>query len=72
MCAGQTVNVSVVIGENGQVVKAKIISSGHPPACAKAVREAVLQYVYQPALDVEGNPTESTIAVAVEIFGGKL
>jgi serine/threonine-protein kinase len=70
-CIGVTVSLSLVIGKDGRVLKAKIISN-HPSECEeaiKAVRAAVLQYIYEPAVDVEGNPVKARIAISVEIKG---
>jgi len=66
-CLGEIINLSLLIGEDGNVLKAKTLSSGHPQGCVDAVKTAVLEYIYQPALDIESKPIQTTIAVAIEI-----
>ncbi|MCP5103774.1 MAG: protein kinase [bacterium] len=69
-CVGQIINLSLVIGIDGKVVKSRIISTGHPSQCAEAlaaVKEAVMKYTFKPALDDEDKPVKTTIAIAVQI-----
>jgi hypothetical protein len=64
-CAGRTVNVSLVVGEDGRVIACKVLGQVDP-ACGKAAREAALRCRFKPALDAWGQPVEATLAVAVE------
>lgn len=69
-CSGLTINLSLVINKEGKVLKARVISTGHPPECSpalNAVKEAVLKNIYEPALDANGNPTLAAMAIAVTI-----
>jgi serine/threonine-protein kinase len=64
-CAGLRVNVSLVVGEDGLVKHCKVLSS-LPPECAEAAKALALRYRFKPALDVQGEPLESTVAAAVD------
>jgi serine/threonine-protein kinase len=64
-CAGEIVNLSLVIGEDGGVKESRVLAATLAE-CGEAARAAVEGYRYNPAVDVEGNPVEATIAVAIE------
>jgi len=67
-CAGLTVNLSLHIGEDGHVKSCKVLSKV-PPECAKAAQDAGLRYRFQPALDAQGQPVESVVAIAIILAG---
>jgi outer membrane biosynthesis protein TonB len=66
-CAGQRVNVSLVVGEEGTVKRCKVLSVV-PAACAEAARTHAMRYRFKPALDAEGRPVETTVAAAVDFL----
>ena len=64
-CAGQRVNVSLVVGEDGSVRSCKVLSKV-PATCAEGARSIALRYHFSPALDAQGRPVETTVAAAVD------
>jgi serine/threonine-protein kinase len=64
VCANQVVNLSVVVGEDGSVVNARMISAS-PAECGEIAAAAVRTLEYEPALAADQQPIESTIAIAV-------
>ncbi len=64
-CAGATVNVMVVVAEDGHVKSCRVMSSVDP-ACAEAARAVALRYRFKPGLDAQGIPIETSVATAVE------
>jgi len=64
ICAGQVVNLSLVVGEDGRVVRARVISAAHP-GCGEAAAAAVMELRYEPALAADQLPVETTIAIAI-------
>jgi len=58
------VNLSVVVGEDGSVVNARMISAS-PAECGEIAAAAVRTLEYEPALAADQQPIESTIAIAV-------
>lgn len=70
-CKGQYVNLRITVGADGRVIEAKILSRDSPPECADAfedARKSALKYIYKPALDAEGNPVRTTMAIAVQLL----
>ncbi len=63
-CAGQSVALSVVVGEDGRVKRSRVLSSASPE-CARAAQEAAARWRFKPAADAEGHPVEATISIAV-------
>ena len=64
-CAGLSVNLSLVVGEDGLVKRCRVLSPS-PPECAEAAKVMALRYRFKPALDAQGRPLETTIAAAVD------
>lgn len=64
ICADQVVNLSVVVGEDGGVVSAKVISAT-VAECGEIAAAAVRTLEYEPALAADQQPVVSTIAIAV-------
>jgi len=64
--ANRSVGLSLLVGEDGQVKEARVISP-LCPECDRAARSAILRYRFKPARDREGRPVESRIAVPVII-----
>ncbi len=64
VCADHVVNLSVVVGEDGSVVSAKVISAS-PAECGEIAAAAVRTLEYEPALAADQQPVESTIAIAL-------
>ena len=64
-CAGQKVNVSLLVGEDGAVKACRVLSKVSPP-CAEAAKAAAMRYRFKPALDAQGRPLETSIAAAVD------
>ena len=58
-----SVRLRLAVGEDGRVVRSQVLE-GHPLLVA-AAREAVSQWRYLPAVDGDGEPTETTIEVSV-------
>lgn len=63
-CAGQSVALSLVVGEDGRVRRSRVLSPASAE-CAKAAQEAAARWRFKPAADAEGHPVEATISVAV-------
>jgi serine/threonine-protein kinase len=63
-CGGRSVDVSLVVGEDGLVKACKVLSAVDP-ACAEAARAIALRYHFRPALDAQGQPVQTTVAAAV-------
>jgi serine/threonine-protein kinase len=64
-CAGQKVNVALLVGEDGSVKSCKILSKVSA-TCAEAARAAAMRYRFRPAMDAQGKPLETSIAAAVD------
>ncbi len=64
--ANRSVGLSVVVGEDGTVRDARVISP-LCPECDRAARAAILRYRFRPAKDAQGQPIESRVAVPVII-----
>ncbi len=64
--ANRSVGLSLLVGEDGHVKEARVISP-LCPECDRAARAAILRYRFKPARDREGRPVESRIAVPVII-----
>jgi serine/threonine-protein kinase len=64
--ANRSVGLSLLVGEDGQVKEARVISP-LCPECDRAARAAILRYRFKPARDREGRPVESRVAVPVII-----
>jgi serine/threonine-protein kinase len=64
--ANRSVGLSLVVGEDGRVKEARVISP-LCPECDRAARAAILRYRFKPARDREGRPVESRVAVPVII-----
>lgn len=64
-CAGLSVSVSLVVGEDGLVESCRVLSAVKPE-CAQAARNAAMRYRFNPALDSQGRPVKATMAVAVD------
>ena len=64
--ANQSVGLSLLVGEDGRVREARVISP-LCPECDRAARAAILRYRFKPARDRDGRPVESRIAVPVII-----
>ena len=65
-CAGITVNLSLRVGEDGQVKSSRVLSKV-PPECARAAQAAGLRYRFKPALDAQGQAVEGVVAIAIII-----
>jgi len=63
------VRLDVIVGRDGRVQTAKVISG--PPAFADAARNALLQWVYNPTLS-NGEPVEVRTEVDVTFFPSTL
>jgi serine/threonine-protein kinase len=63
-CAGKSVALSVVVGEDGRVTTTRVLSAGSPD-CAKAAQEAAARWRFKPALDAAGKPVTATVSIAV-------
>jgi eukaryotic-like serine/threonine-protein kinase len=64
--ANRSVGLSLLVGEDGRVREARVISP-LCPECDRAARAAILRYRFKPARDRDGRPVESRIAVPVII-----
>jgi TonB family protein len=64
--ANSTVGLLITVGADGTVKNAVVISE-LCPECDRAALEAVRGYRFQPAIDAEGKPIESRIAIALRI-----
>jgi len=64
VCANHVVNLSVVVGVDGSVVSARMISAS-PAECGEIAAAAVRTLEYEPALASDQQPIESTVAIAV-------
>ncbi|HEY6147101.1 MAG TPA: energy transducer TonB, partial [Thermoanaerobaculia bacterium] len=64
--ANRSVGLSLLVGEDGRVREARVISP-LCPECDRAAKDAILRYRFKPARDRDGRPVESRIAVPVII-----
>lgn len=64
VCAGQVVNLSVVVAEDGSVSSARVIAASHAE-CGEIAEAVVRLFEYEPALAADQLPIEATIAIAV-------
>jgi serine/threonine-protein kinase len=69
-CEGKRAILSVLVGEDGRVRSCKVISDT-PTACAESARNAVLKYLFKPALDSEGLPVAVVSTISVEFQESK-
>jgi TonB family protein len=63
-CAGQSVSMSIKVGEDGLVKSSRVLSAPHPD-CARAATDVIGRWRFKPAQDAEGRPVETTISVVV-------
>lgn len=64
VCRGNRISLSVGVAETGLVENARVISSGHPDACAEHALEVVKNsYRFKPAADVEGIPVAAPLTM---------
>jgi TonB family protein len=59
------VGIVVIIGTDGKVQSAKVISPLRPD-CDQAAVDAALQYTFLPARNAEGQPIESSLALSIQ------
>jgi hypothetical protein len=64
-CAGLSVAVSLLVGEDGRVQRCRILTPVQPD-CAAAARAMALNFRFKPALDAQGRPVQTTLAAAVD------
>jgi TonB family protein len=64
-CIGRTVGLHLVIGEDGSLKSAKVISSSTLAGCDAAALDAVRRYEFKPALDMEEKPIEGKLLISV-------
>ncbi len=64
-CTGKTVGLHLVIGEDGILRSAKVISSSLVPGCDAVALDAVRRYRFKPALDTEEKPIEGRLLISV-------
>ena len=62
----ESVGLSVTVGADGTVKNAKVISEVCPE-CDRAALEAIRRSRFKPAMDADGRPMESTLAIAIRI-----
>jgi TonB family protein len=62
----ESVGLSVTVGADGTVKSAKVISEVCPE-CDRAALESIRRSRFKPAMDADGRPMESTLAIAVRI-----
>ena len=63
---GESVGLSVTVGEDGTVKRASVISEVCPE-CDRAALEAIKKYRFKPARDGENRPVEATFAIALPL-----
>ncbi len=63
---GESVGLSVTVGEDGSVKRAAVISEVCPE-CDRAALEAIKKYRFKPARDGENRPVEATFAIALPL-----
>lgn len=63
-CAGVTVNLTLRVGEDGQVQASRVLSKVLPE-CAQAAQAAGMRYRFKPARDAQGRPVEGVVAIAI-------
>ena len=63
---GESIGLTVTVGEDGLVKKATVISEVCPE-CDRAAVEAVRKYRFRPARDADGRPVEATIAIPIRL-----
>ena len=61
---GESIGLSVTVGEDGVVKRATVISDVCPE-CDRAALEAVKKFRFKPARDAQGRPVEATIAIPI-------
>jgi serine/threonine-protein kinase len=64
-CTGRTVGLHLVIGEDGSLKSAKVISSSTFPGCDAVALDAVRRYQFKPALDTQEKPIEGKLLISV-------
>jgi eukaryotic-like serine/threonine-protein kinase len=62
----ESVGLTVTVGADGSVKNAKVILEVCPE-CDRAALEAIRRSRFKPALDADGKPMESTLAISVRI-----
>jgi len=62
----ESVGLSVTVAADGTVKSAKVISEVCPE-CDRAALESIRRSRFKPAMDADGKPMESTLAIAVRI-----
>ena len=63
---GESVGLSVTVGEDGAVKRATVISEVCPE-CDRAALEAAKRFRFKPARDAEGRPVEATMALSIRL-----
>ena len=63
-CAGQQVILSLKVGEDGSVSRSRVLKSSLE-SCAQAALRAAQAYVFEPALDIEGQPVPASTTVSI-------
>jgi serine/threonine protein kinase len=63
-CGGKVVGVSLVVGDDGQLVGKRVISPASP-VCDAIALESVSRYRYKPALDESGRPVQGRFLVSI-------
>ncbi len=63
-CIGQSVIISLKVGEDGRVLRSRILKSG-PEGCSEAARVAAEAYVFEPARDTEGEPVTASTTLNI-------
>jgi hypothetical protein len=69
-CAGRSVQVSLLVGEDGLVKSCRILGNTNAE-CAQAAREIAMRYRFKPGLDGEGRPVEANVATVIEFPEGQ-
>jgi TonB family protein len=63
---GESIGLSVTVGEDGVVKRATVISEVCPE-CDRAALEAVKKFRFKPARDAGGHPVEATIGIPIRL-----
>jgi TonB family protein len=63
---GESIGLSVTVGEDGVVKRATVISEVCPE-CDRAALEAVKKFRFKPARDAGGRPVEATIGIPIRL-----
>jgi hypothetical protein len=65
-CAGQQVMLTLQVGEDGLVRRARVLRAA-VPECGEVAATAARNFTYLPARDAAGEPVESSISIAVTL-----